>query len=803
VKSQRITILVLTTYILLTLILTYPLIFNLTGSVPNDIGDPLLNTWILAWDSHAILSHPFQLFDANIFHPLPDTLAYSEHLLSTALLLLPIQVISGEPILAYNLALLLSFPLAALGMYLLALHWTGQRSAAFLAGLIFGFAPYRFATIAHLQLLTFQWLPFIILLVELTQPIPERRSQRRLAPALLIFLLLQILASWYLALYTIIILGLYLLAAIIGHKFKLANLRLLISIFCLAVILALPFAWPYLAFVDDLRQARPLSLALNLAAAPTDFVAAAPFNRLFGPLTAPFRTRPNFTEENTLLPGLIAPLLALISVLALLTRYPKGIGRSVSGSRRSLRSASYPPRFTSHFSLLTSYFFILLILACLLTFPAPYLALANLIPATTIVRVPPRWIIPALFALAALAAFGYAIINEQCDKRTALVVTMNNESDMPTATPTPSPPPITPYALRSVLRFTFYVLRTPSTPKSILLITCAALLLLETLSIPLPLALVENRNTLNPAYFWLANIARSTDFALVELPLHSAPAPEYPEVKRLYASTLGWWQLVNGYSGYTPPRQPLLARALATFPDETALNTLQILATQLPITNAFPGTPQLPMRSLERPNYQLPISLYLLIHPGEAPLDRSQWETTDRWRAERNPALRPLGQFEGDYLYQLLPADPDRFANPPLALFGPDTERKAIHLLTTQLPITNYQLPITNYQSPSLTLFWQTTTPLSTNYTVFIHLRAADGFVRSQADGPPVSNHYPTDAWQPGEIIQDIHPLPLDDFNQVDHLAVGLYNPATGERLPAFDATGRRLTDDALIIPIP
>jgi hypothetical protein len=51
-------------------------------------------------------------------------------------------------------------------MYLLALHWTHQRSTAFIAGLIFAFAPYRFAAIAHLQLLTFQWLPFIILFVD-------------------------------------------------------------------------------------------------------------------------------------------------------------------------------------------------------------------------------------------------------------------------------------------------------------------------------------------------------------------------------------------------------------------------------------------------------------------------------------------------------------------------------------------------------------------------------------------------------------------------------------------------------------
>ena len=157
---------VLLFYSLLTLILTHPLLFNLSTTVPNDIGDPLLNTWILAWDTHALLTDPLNLFQANIFYPLPNTLAYSEHLLSSALLATPFQLISSEPIVAYNLSLLLTFPLAAFGMYLLALHWTHHRGAAFAAGFIFAFAPYRFAAIAHLQLLTFQWLPYALLFLD-------------------------------------------------------------------------------------------------------------------------------------------------------------------------------------------------------------------------------------------------------------------------------------------------------------------------------------------------------------------------------------------------------------------------------------------------------------------------------------------------------------------------------------------------------------------------------------------------------------------------------------------------------------
>jgi hypothetical protein len=37
-----------------TLILTYPLILRLGSVLPNDAGDPALNTWILWWNAHAI-----------------------------------------------------------------------------------------------------------------------------------------------------------------------------------------------------------------------------------------------------------------------------------------------------------------------------------------------------------------------------------------------------------------------------------------------------------------------------------------------------------------------------------------------------------------------------------------------------------------------------------------------------------------------------------------------------------------------------------------------------------------------------
>lgn len=720
---------ILAVYLLLSLVLTYPLLFHLAEAVPSDIGDPLLNTWILAWVDHALLADPLNLFNANIFYPLPGVLAYSEHLLSTALLILPVQLISGEPLLAYNLSLLASFPLAGLGMYLLALRWTGRRDAAFLAGLIFAFNPYRFAAIAHLQLLTFQWLPFTLLSLDLTlrpsAPPALQRSSEASPPRpptpgpwplfFTLFLTLQLLASWYLAVYTMLILGLFafLLLPVRRAWPALSQLGL---VGALCALLILPIAWPYLALAGELQAARPLAMALSLAAAPADYAAAAPFNQLFGPLTAAQRARPGFVEENTLFPGLVAVLLGLAGGWTLGVR-----GRGSGGREREGR--------------VVAALVLVLGFSLALTLPGPYRLLAAVLPASTIVRVPARWVIPALFALAGLAAFGYAWIWGQLGK--------DQKGDRRKRGRTAGDK-------KTLLAARFFVA------------FLALLLLAESLSAPLPLAGVTNQAGLNPAYRWLA--AQPGPPALVELPLHSAPAPEYPEVKRLYASTLGWWKLVNGYSGYTPPRQPELARLLAGFPDGRAVTALQELAGGRP--------------------------LYLLVHPGEAPFERGTWEDKDRWVAERNPALRPVGQFEGDYLYEVRPPDPARFAPPPLATFGGD-----LQLLGYELSLPAAPLP------PQLILYWQARRPLPAEATVFIHFRAADGFVKGQADGPMANGHYPATAWGPGEIVQDTHLLPPLDWTGIDHLAVGLYDPNTGERWPAVGPDGARLAEETLQLP--
>jgi hypothetical protein len=142
-------------YFTLTIALTWPLVTGLTHDVPGDFGDPLFNSWVLAWGA-THLGRGW--WSANIFAPHPLSLAYSDHLLPQALQALPIYAMTKNPILCYNLLFLSTFVLSGLGMFLLGRELTGQSAAGLVAGLAFAFAPYRIASVPHIQVLSSAWI---------------------------------------------------------------------------------------------------------------------------------------------------------------------------------------------------------------------------------------------------------------------------------------------------------------------------------------------------------------------------------------------------------------------------------------------------------------------------------------------------------------------------------------------------------------------------------------------------------------------------------------------------------------------
>jgi hypothetical protein len=92
----------------------------------------------------------------------------------------------------------------------------------------------------------------------------------------------------------------------------------------------------------------------------------------------------------------------------------------------------------------------------------------------------------------------------------------------------------------------------------------------------------------------------------------------------------------------------------------------------------------------------------------------------------------------------------------------------------------------------SLKLFWDVKTVPSTNYTLFAHLIGPNNQRYAQIDLP-----YPTSQWQPGHFPLTELPLtiPADAPAGTYSLYIGMYDPATGQRLPL---TGTKATTPAL-----
>jgi hypothetical protein len=103
-------ILVFALYLLFAIALTWPLVLRLGTAVPNDLGDPLLNVWILWWNATNV---PLTSTWWNLpsFFPGTNALTFSEHLAGLAPISTPVYWITGNALAAYNVVFLLTFTL--------------------------------------------------------------------------------------------------------------------------------------------------------------------------------------------------------------------------------------------------------------------------------------------------------------------------------------------------------------------------------------------------------------------------------------------------------------------------------------------------------------------------------------------------------------------------------------------------------------------------------------------------------------------------------------------------------------------
>jgi hypothetical protein len=602
---------ILALFALLTLLATHPLWQQLGDSLPGDVGDPVLNASILAWDAHLLVTDPAHLFDSGFYYPLPNALAYTENLTGSALLALPIILGGGQPAFAYNFVFLLSFILSGYGMYLLLLHLTRNRAAGLIAGISFAFAPYHLASLAHIQLLTVQWLPLMVLgLVRALaedgrprtsddrgqttdgSPITQHRIQSdpstsskdksrvttrtRWFTLFFLFLWLQIASTLHGAAFAALIV--LVIGLLHGRQLRALATKAFIAPALIFLMALAPLVLPYLAVLDQLRAARTASLALSLSAVPTDFLVST--SRLFVPFSLPFRQRPGFTEEQVLFMGLVAPLLALAGLVMSIVQKPT--------RPAPVRSWDAGAGFA-----------IVLVLSLAFAFGF----LIDLIPLASIMRVPARWAGVTVFAIAGLCGMAISNIFTTKTQRTRRKTPNNFMSFV------------------SVYASVFF-----RSSWWILVFGLGALLFAEGFTAPVTISVMGTVQSQQSVYQYLASLPGHE--AVLELPMYVAPDAESPEAKRMYASITDWRPRVNGYSGITPPRQSALGAQMKDFPGEQSLAAL---------------------RALSRQGVR-----YLIVHSGEPGLPRREWNAAGRAKAEASGVLRFIKSFDDNDLFEIV-----------------------------------------------------------------------------------------------------------------------------------------------------
>jgi hypothetical protein len=498
-------------YAALTLLLAYPLSIQLTNHVLADGPDTRMLMWALGWDTHAFTHHPLAMFDANIYYPQHDTLAYSENVIGSALFAAPILWLTGNPVLALNVVSLLSCMLCGVGAHLLARTIGLRPSAALVTGMIFAFSPPRFLRLSQLHLATIQWIPFALAAFHCY----FARGRRRDLRIGLAFFTLQAFTSGHgAALLLVALLVLALHRVLLGDPIApgkriadvgLAGALLLAPLVCLLL--------PY----------RSVQVEMGLTRSPGDWVSnwssflASPAHLHVFLLSSFPTAHINDTAQAFLFPGYLPLLLASAAFL---------VSRPASDTTQ--REALRPPEQRT-LRQARVFYVVLTVLAFWLSAgpPGGLWQRVYWLPGLNFIRVPSRFSLLTVLGLAVLAGIGF-------DRLTGAFARSTRHR---------------------------------------LAIVAAVLLVVEFAAFPLGTAkfevqfpAIDRWLTTQPAPFAIAELPLANRANL--------GAWERRHTEFMLHSMAHWQPTVEGYSGFRPPLHEALYAQLINFPDDTSVRAL-------------------------------------------------------------------------------------------------------------------------------------------------------------------------------------------------------------------------------------
>ena len=303
---------------LLAVVMNWPLLLHLGETIPKDLGDPLPQSWQVAWGGYALGHQPLDFFQSNQFWPLDDTLAFSDALLGYA----PAGLIGSGPEDAatrYDLLFLFAYALCFFGAYLLARELGLGPGGAAIAGVAFAFAPFRLEQDGHLHVISSGGIA-LALAVGL-------RGFRRRRPWT-VFAAFAI-ATWQFSLGPSLGLPWVYLLALLGAiaavfwwrrgRPPLPRGMVFASVAGAALLLvsAALIARPYMRVADEQPDAeRPPSTVEAFSDSPQVFAVAPDENLIWGGATSAIRDELQNPQEKTLFPGLAILALAIAGLVA-------------------------------------------------------------------------------------------------------------------------------------------------------------------------------------------------------------------------------------------------------------------------------------------------------------------------------------------------------------------------------------------------------------------------------------------------------------------------------------------------------
>jgi len=359
-------------------VLTYPTVTKM-GSVGRfDTGDGRFSIWNVGWVSRALITDPRHLLDANIFFPHTGTLSYSELNLVAGVFGVPAYAVSHNPVAATNSAIVIALWLSFMCMWAFVRRLTGSPLAGLVSATAYTFCPYLLAHTAHIQLQMAFVVPLTFLALHRLIDLPTvwRGVQLGLAVAT------SGLACGYYGIYGGIALG---VAAIWFASSDRAYWKGLAVALVTAAVLVGPIMFAYHRARADVGGGRVITSEdlRHYAAQPIDYLSSgAKAHELWQPA--------KFSGREPLFLGVTASILALFTLVAAargrrLTVAPWTVaGYAVVGAFAAL--ASFGPS------------------------GMLYTLLFKTVPAMGLVRVPARFGLVTMFAVAALAGVAVSTI---------------------------------------------------------------------------------------------------------------------------------------------------------------------------------------------------------------------------------------------------------------------------------------------------------------------------------------------------------------------------------------------------------